>query len=439
MTGRWMVQRAMVGLVALVATTLAACGSGSAGTSSASGSTSASAPAPTDKVLRFAMTEPGTDVQKVWDEVKKQFEAKNAGWTLQYIAQNDDLYSTVGLPNLLNGGNAPDVYFEWSGLRLDTRTSEGHALDLTGRLAEAGITARYVDGAFGGTQVGGKTVMVPFAKDVTNVIWYSKKVFADNGIAVPTTYAELDAAASALKAKGITPFAQGNKDLWPAGNWVAHIISRIIGEQAYADGLTMKSPVNGPDWVAAMASVKTLHDKGYINPSVNSISDNEGYTLFLTGKSAMTPIGSWLVDIRKDQAKTFDMDFFNLPPIEGGKGNQQSVMGVSTGYVVNARSAKVDQAMSLFDIMTSDAIAKAFVTAGDASLVKSAAAAGGDPLSTRLLQLVENAPVVVSPPDTGYSLKVADALNTASSEVLGGAASPLDALDEAQAKIAALK
>jgi raffinose/stachyose/melibiose transport system substrate-binding protein len=43
---------------------------------------------------------------------------------------------------------------------------------------------------------------------------------------------------------------------------------------------------------------------------------------------------------------------------------------------------------------------------------------------------------IVAPPDTGYDLKVADALNVATSEVMGGVKSPQQALDDAQAKIA---
>jgi raffinose/stachyose/melibiose transport system substrate-binding protein len=420
-------------VAATAALVLSACSSGSGG-----GDTSSAPPTPTDKVLRVAMTEPGADAQKGWDLAKKQFEAENAGWKVQYIQQNDDIYSTVGLPSLLSGGNAPDVYFEWAGNRLAQRVSDGVAADIGDKLKAAGITDRYTDGAFGGTQVDGKTVMLPYAKDVSNVIWYNKAIFAQQGITPPTTWDELVAVCTKLKAAGITPYAQGNKDLWPAGNWVGHIISRSIGDQAYSDMLNRKAPMNSPEMVAAMARVQQIHDNGWINASVNSISDNEGYTLFFSGKAAMTPIGSWLVGIQQDQAKSFQMGWFNLPSIPGGKGDQASVMGVSTGYVVNAKSAKQDQAIAFFKDLTSDAVTKVFVAAGESSLLKSANSAPSDPLSVALLDLVEKAPTVVAPPDTGYSLKVADALNTATSEILGGASSPQDALDEAQQKVDAL-
>lgn len=421
--------------VTLAATALlvAACG-GSGG-----GSGSSASPTASDQVLRVAMTEPGADAQKVYEQAKATFEKSHPGWTVQYTFQNDDIYSTVGLPSLLSGGNAPDIYFEWSGNRLDARASEGNTSDIGDKLKAKGIPDRFVTNAFGGTEVDGKTMMLPLAKDVSNVMWFNTDIFSKLGITAPKTWAELDAANAKLKAAGITPYAQGNKDLWPAGNWGAHVLSRIVGEQAYADGLNMKSPIDSAEWVAAMDKMKQIHDEQWINASVNSISDNEGYTLFFTGKSAMTPIGSWLVDVRNDEAKDFKMDWFNLPAIDGGKGNQDSVMGVSTGLVVNGKSAKVDQAVDFFDVLTSDEIAKAFVAAGSSSLLKAAQSEGLNPTSQALLDLIGTAPVIVAPPDTGYNLKVADALNTAISAVLGGAMSSQDALTQAQQKIDALK
>ena len=410
-----------------------------AGCSSSSGGGGEASASPSDQILRIAMTEPGTDAAPVWQQAKATYEAAHPGWTVQYNFQNDDIYSTVGLPSLLSGGNAPDIFFEWSGNRLQTRAADGYAASIGDQLKAKGVTDLYVDGAFGGTTVDGKTVMLPLGKDVSNVIWYNKDIFDKQGLTAPTTWAELDAINTKLKAAGITPYAMGNKDLWPAGNWNGHVLSRIVGEQAYADALNMKSPLDSPEWVAAMDKMKQIHQDGWINDSVNSVSDNEGYTLFFTGKAAMTPIGSWLVDVRNGQSPNFNMDWFNLPAIDGGKGNQQSVLGVSTGLVVNAKSAKIDQAVDYFATLASNDIQQAFVKAGSSSLTKAGAATGMNPLSERLLTLIETAPEIVAPPDTGYNLKVADALNTATSAVLGGAMSSQDALTQAQQKIDALK
>jgi ABC-type glycerol-3-phosphate transport system substrate-binding protein len=421
-------RRAVAGAAALTLVTalLAACG-GSSGDS-------------TEQVLRIAIPAPGEKQAAAWKDAQARFEKAQPGWKVELTLQDDDLYSTVGLQNLLTGGKSPDIYFEWSGNRLQTRYKDGFAADLTQVVKTSGVADRFAEGAFNGTQVDGKTVMVPLAKDVSNVIWYNKTIFAKQGITPPTTWAEFTAAAAKLKAAGITPLAVGNKDLWPAGNWAAHLISRVAGEQAYAETLELKRPMNSPEFVKALDLLKQVHDQGWVNESANSINDNESYTLFFKGKAAMLPIGSWLVASQTEQAPDLSMGWFNLPEIAGGAGNQKSILGVSTGYVVNAKSTKVAQAMTFFSVLYSDEVTKQFADAGDSPLVKGYSdAAGQNPLSTELATLVGTAPAIVSPPDTGYRVKVADALYQAVSAVLGGLASPSQALAEADKQVASLK
>ena len=63
---------------------------------------------------------PGEAQIKVWDAIARQFETEHAGVKVEMNYQDDDLYQTIGLPNLLNGRNAPDIYFEWVGHRLES-------------------------------------------------------------------------------------------------------------------------------------------------------------------------------------------------------------------------------------------------------------------------------------------------------------------------------
>ena len=84
-----------------------------------------------DKTLRIAMGSPGEAQIAVWDGIAEEFEAANEGWKVELNYQDDDMYQTIGLPNLLNGRNAPDIYFEWVGNRLLQRDADGFAADLT--------------------------------------------------------------------------------------------------------------------------------------------------------------------------------------------------------------------------------------------------------------------------------------------------------------------
>lgn len=390
--------------------------------------------------LRIAQGSPGEEVAKVWEQVKDKYQEKYPNVKVELIIQDTDMYQTIGLPNLLNGKNAPDLYFEWPGERLKTRVKDGFAADLTEALKQDGLKDMFDAGDFKGMAIDGKTYMIPTASDVTNVMWYNKKMFKDLALEAPKTWDEFMAVCAKLKAAKITPIASGNKDLWPAGNWNAHVLSRVVGEQAYADAMELKIPFNSPDFVKGMNAMKQLWDNKYINDSVNGINDTEGSVLFFNGEAAMYPIGSWLVAMAEDAKPDFEYGYFNLPSIAGGKGDQNSVLGVMNGFVVNKKSAHFQAAVDFMKMYSAPEFSALLNEAGQTPIAK-----GGvdpkdvNPISQSLITMLKQSKTMVSPPDTGYNIEVATALNTATSAVLGGVSTPEKALEELDKKVAALK
>ncbi len=69
----------------------------------------------------------------------------------------------------------------------------------------------------------------------------------------------------------------------------------------------------------------------------------------------MHAIGSWLVSWAIGDAPTLDFDFVNLPAMPDGAGDQGSVIGVETGYIVNAKSDKIDAAVDYLALVNSRA------------------------------------------------------------------------------------
>jgi raffinose/stachyose/melibiose transport system substrate-binding protein len=394
-----------------------------------------SAPA-SDNVLRIAMGSPGEAQIRVWDDVAKQFEAANPGTKVELNYQDDDLYQTIGLQNLLNGRNAPDIYFEWTGNRLEQRVKDGFAADISSKFASGPLAGLFDDATLNQYKVDDKIVMVPYSADVTNVLWYNKQLLADAGVQPPTTWEELLAACDKLNAAGLTPIASGNKDLWAAGNWLSHMASRVVGEDAYAATLGGTGKFGTPEWEKAFGYITELADHKCVNESVNSIDDNEGAQLFFQGKAAMHPIGSWLVSWAIDEAPDLDFDYVNLPAMPDAAGNQDSVIGVATGFVINAKSAKIDKAAEFMALLNSDENVQKLIEAEVTPLTKSASAGQDiDSRSANLTTLLNDAPAIVLPPDTGYDLEMADALYSAEAAVLGGQQTAAEALAGIDKKI----
>jgi ABC-type glycerol-3-phosphate transport system substrate-binding protein len=150
----------------------------------------------------------------------------------------------------------------------------------------------------------------------------------------------------------------------------------------------------------------------------------------------MHPIGSWLVSWAIDEAPELDFDYVNLPAMPDATGNQDSVIGVATGYAVNAKSPKFTEATEFMALLNSPENVQALLEAEVTPLAKSAAS--GDPVDSRsasLTDLLNTAPAIVLPPDTGYELETADALYAGIAAVLGGQSTPAEALAEIDRKL----
>jgi raffinose/stachyose/melibiose transport system substrate-binding protein len=383
-----------------------------------------------DTTLRVAMGSPGEAGIRVWDAIAEQFEEMNPGVDVEMNYQDDDLYQTIGLPNLLSGRNAPDIYFEWTGDRMVTRYEDGYGADLTEAVESGPLAGIYDEGVFPDASVDGKVVLVPHTADVSNVIWYNRAILEEAGVEPPTTWEELLAACDTLNEAGVIPIASGNKDLWAAGNWLSHLASRVVGEDVYHETLSNGGPFSTPEWEQAFGYIAELADRGCVNESVNAVDDNAGAQLFFQGQAAMHPIGSWLVSWAIDENPDLDFDFVNLPAMpEGSAGNQDSVTGVSTGHMINPNSENIDLAIEFLALVNSPEYVLAFINdAGVAPLAESAAAADVDDRSERLTDLLKAGAPVVLPPDTGYDVEMALELYAAEAAVLGGQATPAEAL-----------
>lgn len=94
------------------------------------------------------------------------------------------------------------------------------------------------------------------------VMFYNKKVFADNGIDVPTTWGELDAAATKLKAAGVTPYYQTSTLF--TFQWFQHLVAST--DPALYEGLaTGEVKYTDPRIVDVMNVWLDEHKKGWFS------------------------------------------------------------------------------------------------------------------------------------------------------------------------------
>ncbi|MFI6656387.1 ABC transporter substrate-binding protein [Streptomyces sp. NPDC050523] len=171
---------------------------------------------------------------------------------------------------------------------------------------------------------GGKLAVLPYEYNIEG-IFYNKKVFSDNGVAVPGTWDELVAAAAKLEKKGIQPFSASGQQGWPLTRLISGYLFRSLGPDALKDVADGKAKLTDPAYVKAAQQVADLGKKGYFGKGVGSIDYDTAFNQFLTGKAAMFYMGSWaltnIADPKQDKIGAANVGFMPFPAVPGGKGS----------------------------------------------------------------------------------------------------------------------
>lgn len=379
-------------------------------------------------VLRFAYPASGDQFFQLMQSVIGEFEKLHPGVTIKQHVMDSEIYQDFGLLTLFQSGQPPDLYGQWGGWLVQRDATFGFAADLTVVLDTMILDGhswreRFLPPAWSGMLADNRNFGIPTSIGISNVLWYNQTIFQHFNLSPPATWEALEQVCRALLANGVVPISQGNRTVWPMGNWAAHVVSRVAGEQAYLDVMQLKPGTcfANPDFIRALQLFENLARQNFFNPGMNGRSELEGMMQFLNGHSAMHPIGSWLVGQAIDENVTLAYDALNTPLVFAGKGDSTSILGVTFGYLISRRTPHFDLAARFLEYLTRPEIQKRFVERGTLSSIKGAVIESeAEPHLQKIMQMIQQARVVVPPPDTGFKLDISDAFYDAVARVVGG-------------------
>lgn len=182
-----------------------------------------------------------------------------------------------------------DIVKWWAGYRLQDLARTGSLTDLT-PLWDQAVAKGWVDPALKGQfSYQGKVYGLPMYESRW-VVFYDKKMFADNGLKPPTTYAEFLSVCQTLKDKGIAPVWTGQADGWTSFIPFEEFLSKL--DPAFYTALTNgQASYTDPKAKQAMSEWKDFIDKGYT--SKTDIKFLDAAAQMKAGKLAMIPMGTW--------------------------------------------------------------------------------------------------------------------------------------------------
>jgi glucose/mannose transport system substrate-binding protein len=160
----------------------------------------------------------------------------------------------------------------------------------------------------------GKIWAVPVNIHRSNVLWYNKKVLADNGITAPTTFDEFFAAADKLKAKGIAALAVGESAPFHTAHMFETVLMGTLSADEYRGLWTGATKWTDKKITDALTTLKKYFD--YVNADYASVAAGDTPDLIIKGTAAMTINGDWT----NGSFKSKKFADFGYVPTPGSKG-----------------------------------------------------------------------------------------------------------------------
>lgn len=306
--------------------------------------------APAEKVTLRYLVEALEDAQaeqRLRDRLDV-FEQANPSITIELQTMPWETMRTV-LQTQLRSGDAPDVI------------SYGSGPSFGGQLADAGLLYNLKDAYEANgwdiydfakdrvTTDDGLVYGIPGEMEVLGV-FYNRDIFAKNGLKEPKNLADLEATAQKIKDSGVIPFAVSDQEGWQGGHQLSMALSSFAGGEGINAIIDGDKSWDSPEVVEAMQVWKDFAAKGFLPEFPTSVTYDNSKSMFYSGKAAMIPMGSWMVDGIATNTD-FDTGFFAFPA-KDSKGTFAA--GLGSGPMITAGTKYPQEALKFLDFMASD-------------------------------------------------------------------------------------
>ncbi|KAB2889672.1 MAG: extracellular solute-binding protein [Desulfobulbaceae bacterium] len=245
------------------------------------------------------------------------------------------------IPTMLEQGMPPDMFTYWAGAKTQELVDQGRLEPIDDLWQDLSVSRRFarsvVDSA---VSYGGRRYLLPITQHAV-VFFYNRQVFQRANLAPPRNWQQLMEAAGQLKAEGITPFALGAKERWPAQFWFDYLLLRTAGPQFRRELMAGDHPYTAPEVQKAFRIWADLLERGFFNATAGVMDWAEATQLVCKGEAAATLMGTWAIQYLTGPecglAEEQDFDFFIFPEIDPTV--QGVVVGPIDGLVLSRDSA----------------------------------------------------------------------------------------------------
>jgi raffinose/stachyose/melibiose transport system substrate-binding protein len=370
-------------------------------------------------------------VVKIWEEVAREFEAKNPGVKVEMQYLENEAYKAKA-PTLLQSKDRPHIIYSWAGGVLKSQVEAGVLEDITAAMQgyKDNLSASAVD-AF---TVNGKIHGVPYGVSQVGFM-ANKDLLAKAGVdaAKITSYDDFLDAVKKLKGAGITPLAVGGADKWPVHFYWTHLAVRLGGKAAMQAALKgQDGGFEGETFQKSGELFKQLVDLQPYQNGFLGFKSQQAIGHFGDGKAAMLLAISSFYHTQKVFAvdKTGIPDdklaWINFPTVVGGKGQPSDTLGGINGWLVTKGAPK--EAVAFLKYFVSAEPQKRLAAGNFIVPVYKGAEAGlGSAFMRNIAQNIANSTYHQNFYDQDLGPSVGRVVNDATTEIAAGTMTPKQA------------
>lgn len=365
---------------------------------------------------------------KIWEEVARDFEAKNPGVKIEMQFLENEAYKAK-LPSMLQSKDRPHIIYSWAGgvlrSQIDAGVLEDIAAPISGykdKLAAAAVNAFTFDGKIYG---------IPYAQSQVG-FFYNKELMAKAGVdgAGIKTWDNLLDAVRKLRAAGVTPLMVGGADKWPIHFYWTNLAVRVGGKAAFEAALRGENGgFAGETFVKSGQLFKQLVDLQPFQNGFLGFKNPQAVGAFGDGKAAMTLAISTAYHQQRALAADKNglsdetLGWFDFPTVSGGKGDPTDTLGGINGWLVTKGAPK--EAVEFLKYFVSLEVQKRLAAGNFLIPVYKGASEGlANPLMQTVAQNLARSKYHQNFYDQSLGPSVGRVVNDVTAEIAGGSMTP---------------
>ncbi|BCG77640.1 ABC transporter substrate-binding protein [Mesorhizobium sp. 113-3-3] len=293
--------------------------------------------------VRVTVAEYSAKTGPYFEEVKKEFEAKNPGITVKFEVVPWDVLLQKLTTDITAGTNA-DLSIIGTRWLIDF-VQQDVAEPLDGYITPE-FKGRFIDTFLSPSIMSGKTYGLPIAASA-RAMYYNKELFEKAGIAKPpATWTELQDDARKIKALGTGAFGFGLQ-----GKEIETDVYYYYAMWSQGTEILNKDGTSGlgtPGALEAAKLYKSMIDEGLTEPGVTSNNREDVQNLFKQGKVGMMITAPFLSNQIKDEAPKLK---YGVAAIPAGPTGARGTYGVTDSMIMFKNSKNKDEAWKLMDFL----------------------------------------------------------------------------------------